>query len=254
MARLLVLFVLSLGWTSPAWAQRYLSEFVGTSVVAATTGAVTIQTDLRFDTLDSRSLTGAFSFVERDAFGGVEVEPFSVSATLAASGTCPARLTGDSTSGHLALDEYNFDTSTFALYGSLDLDGDDGAVSLSTKRLTGPVALLNPPADALDILAEKAVFTRGEDEYDVVITDIEENRAARGAATDASGAEAFEVVLSANAKWLYVVLTTSDSVLVGRGAVELDADGAPSAAKGTFEELSATGKTLDSGTFTVSLY
>lgn len=255
MSSLVLLFLA----TPQAHAQRYLTEFVGTAKVAATTGVAAVNTQLSFSTQVSRSLTGDFSLVEVDAFGSVETELFSVDATLASSGQCPARVSSTTTSstGHLYLDEYTFDTNAFALYGKIDLDSDLGAVRLSTSRLRGPLAFLNPPADFLDLPSTSALLTlsgaTGDEELELVLDKVDVNGAATGDAFTVKGETPYSVVLSANTRWMYLVATGEASLIVGRGAVTLDGAGLPVYATGDFSELTDTGKTLDKGTFVIDL-
>lgn len=242
--------------TPPVHAQRYLSEFVGSTKVVGSAGVVALDTNLSFDLLDRRSLDGAFSFQEVDTLGNVETALFTVSATLAASGQCPARLSGDTT-GKLQLDEYAFDASSFVLYGRFEVDSDPGLVKVGTGKLSGPTAMLNPPVDFLSFAGDSGtlelVGRATDSSYDLVLDGLDETGSNRGEALDAKGSSAWAVVLSANAKWLYLVATGESSVLMGRGAVSLDASGSASSASGSWEQLTDTGKVLDAGTFTVKL-
>lgn len=249
--------ILSLALLStPAHAQRYLTEFVGTTQVATTAGHVAIDTTLSFTSQTNRSLGGSFQLVETDLRGNTELELFSVEATLASSGQCPARFSSRDTSGHLQLDEYVFDTNAFALYGSFDLASDVGSVKLADGRLSGPTAYLNPPADFLDLPSPigslELVGTDGRESLTVELGDVGTNGAARGVAFS-DVADVYDVVFSANSRWFYVLAVAEDGMVFGRGAVTLDRYGLPVYASGSFEELTETGKVLDEGTFTIDL-
>lgn len=241
--------------TPPALAQRYLTEFVGKANVATATGSVAVDTNLAFDTSSGNHFAGDFLLDQTDAFGNVETQFYSVDA-VAVSGRCPARLSGDA-SGHLRLTEYSFDANSFALVGEVNIEEDTGSVILTSGRMQGPVGMITPPADTVALHAAKGLLSvdgsAGSEDLDVVLGDLDELGTARGVATDARGEVVWELMFTSSEKWFYVLGVGSASTLVGRGAVVLAEDGSASYAEGDFEELSSSGKAIDSGSFVVDL-
>lgn len=248
--------ILTLLLVPDAHAQRYLSEFVGTSRVTTASGVLAIDSNLTFTDQLNRSLGGNLVLQETDVLGNQETELFSVTATLAASGQCPAKLSNSTSSGSLQLDEFTFDANVFALYGRFDFSTDGGQVRVDSKRVTGPAAYLQPPADFLALASREGSLVLsgadGDETLDVAVDEVGRDGTARGVAS--SGRDIpYDLVLSSNSRWFYLLAVGTDSVVVGRGAVELDRAGLPAYASGSFSELSSEGKTLDEGRFSIDL-
>jgi hypothetical protein len=257
---LLMLLVTSVFGASTAHAQRYLTEFVGTARVAATASAsitTAVDTNLQFDTSLGRRLEGSFSFTEFDSMGTVEVQSFTVDATLAASGSCPARLSTTGAKGTLHLQEYTFDTNSFALLGSLDLDDDPGTVDLTGGRVRGATAYLNPPVDAVKLASTGGEMAFVGDSLSDTLTlslgEPDDTGAQRGTLEDRSGEVLFDVVVASGPTWFYVTGVGSDGYLVGRGKVGLNGDGAAETADGSWSIVTSESKVVDGGDFSLTL-
>lgn len=257
--KLLFLLLLTALGAAPAHAQRYLSEFVGTSRVTVGREIVPLDVNMQFDASQGVRLGGSFSFVETSPRTlQTEVETYASGALLLADGSCPTRVWQTGSSGFLRLVEHSFDVNSFALVGTLDLSADPGAVRLTSGRLAGPMAYLNPPADALafpwtfgDLGLVGATSSRS---YDVTLEAQDVTGTARGLLADARGAVPWDVMVAANGVWFYLVGVGDGSFLVARGAVQLDARGTPIGATGRYDEVTAANKVIDTGTFDVALF
>lgn len=252
-----VLLLLTALTGSPAWAQRYLSEFVGTSQIAVGRTFTAIDTQMDFVNQSGVRLAGDFSFTEVDTLGNVEVETYSSGAQLLPNGTCPTRVWQPASSGFLRLTEHPFDGSSFALVGTVDLTNDPGAVRLTTSRLRGPMGFLNPPVDALPVDAtEGSLHLTGglsAESYTVALRAQEATGAVRGALLTRRGDEPYEIIIASGPTWFYLVGVGVDTFIVGRGRVVVDATGAVIAAAGDYELVNSADKALDAGTFEIAL-
>ncbi|MEQ1828761.1 MAG: hypothetical protein ABL921_22550 [Pirellula sp.] len=240
--------------TAPTlYAQRYLTEFVGTSNVRGTTGSFALPSNLAFDVLDGQRVAGDFAFMETSQTGLVEVEAFSAVAVVTQNGRCIAQLDANRTGGSLRLFEANFDANVFALVGSVEFERDPGSVSLSTGRLKGFGGYLQPVIGPIKIplglgtaLRQSAV-TGKSSEHPWIVGETREFGTAVGFF------DTYEIVLSASPKWLYIVGVSEGIFFTSRAAVILDSKGNMIGAKGDYIEQDSNRKILDTGTIAISL-
>lgn len=143
-AVLFLLTFLSANFQS-ASAQRYLTEFVGLSRVDFSRASVALPSSLEFDELvQGRRLGGNFFSLERNDLGASEQELSSLNGVLETSGKCRVQLNALNNRGTLSLFEKNFDTDIFALVGTISVEQDLGAISLSRSGFTGNSGVPSP--------------------------------------------------------------------------------------------------------------
>ena len=244
--------LLLLSSASPLCAQRYLSEFVGTSNVRGTTGSFNLPSSLSFDLLNGKRAFGDFAFLETSRTGQVEVEAFSAVAVVTQNGRCLAQLDAARTGGSLRLFEANFDVNVFALVGSVEFDRDPGSVKLSPGKLKGFGGYLQPVVDPIAIphglskaLIESNV-TRQKSEHPWIVAETREFGTAVGVF------DTYDIVLSASSRWLYIVGVSDGIFFTSRAAVILDSKGKMIGAKGDYIEQDSNRTILDRGTITIT--
>ncbi len=137
-----VLFLVS---AVPAFGQRYLSEFVGTTTLKSSIASVQLSSNLEFDTLDNRRLQGAFSL--RNATTSTS-DALSVAGTLARSGNCNVQVQNATTSGGLNLVEIPFDDNSFALIGNANANVSSNKV-VAVGKYRGTTAVMRPVVDPI---------------------------------------------------------------------------------------------------------
>lgn len=237
----------------PASAQRYLTEFVGLSRVNVSRASVVLPSSLQFDELIAgRRLGGNFSYLERNGLGATEQELFSLNGVLETSGKCRVQLNALNNRGALSLFEKNFDIDIFALVGTISVEQDLGAISLSRSGFAGNSGFLRPVLSAIDIPGGGRDFVlkssvTGESQthrWNVAETGL--NKSIVGV-LERSGAVTFDIVASAGTDWLYVVGVGPSSFLTLKVAVTRTPSGALASAKGSYSIVDSRARTLDSG-------
>ena len=192
-------------------AQRYLSEFVGsTRVVSGLAANFSLDTNLEFVEQQNRRVDGSFfimPYIENDPLRQPQV--LSANGTLAASGNCNVKIEASSTSGSLRLVEETFDVNSFALFGSVTINESSNAGALPRGKSVGNVALLRPVADALIISPRDRILSfhsdlTGKVSESVLTIDSMNNGLVRGL-LGLVAADAWDVTASASERWFYLV-------------------------------------------------
>jgi hypothetical protein len=236
-------------------AQRYLTEFVGTtSIKDGTSNAIpSLPSFLDFDVLENRQVDGTFSFINP---ANLRSASMLAAGTLADSGNCNVQLQSSTVSGGLKLAESEFDTASFALLGRVTITQATTGGALPKGKHIGNLGVLRPIEDALFISTrDKTVSIVGNfgvwNHEDLVISGLDENFTASGRLGRSDDPAGFDVTLSSSDRWTYLVGVNEDGFLVARGAAELDSSGMVTAFRGEFQLLDSSSRLLDFGTIDV---
>lgn len=246
----LVFLSLAITLSSPTlFAQRYLTEFVGTSTLRSSTSAVQLSTNLAFESLDNRRLDGLVSL--SNAIDST-ADLFAVQGTLANSGNCNVQLRNASTSGGLNLVEIPFDDNSFALIGNLNANiGDDKL--LAVGKYGGTTAVMRPVADpvlvadSIMVIAVSSLVTGERSDHLLTLTEMLDSLSFSGRLTQAGLLIGFNLTVSANTRWTYVVGENGRRFLAMRVNTILNDRGLLEGFSGQYQLYEATGKLLDLG-------
>ncbi len=239
----------------PSFAQRYLSEFVGTTSIKDGTSHLvpSLPSLLNFDILENRQVDGTFSFSNPV---NLRSTTLLAAGTLAASGNCNVQLQASTASGGLKLAESEFDAESFALLGKVTLTQATTGGALPKGKHLGNLGVLRPIEDALFIsTSDKTARLDGAlgvvNHEDLVISGFDANRTATGRLGRADDPDGFDVTLSSSDRWTYLVGVNQNGFLVARGAAELDGSGTVTAFQGEFQLLDSASRVLDVGSIDV---
>ena len=248
---LLVLVGLSVSPCRSALAQRYLSEFVGTSTIKSSVATTQLASKLEFQELANRRLEGTFSVADRLNLASVL---FSVNGTLAASGNCNVQLLKTNTSGGLNLVEIPFDDSSFALIGKINLSYNSASL-LSAGKYSGTVAVVRPVADAIPIrasnigvIAVESQLTRNAAVHGLLLTGQDKSMAVTGSLLGAGLLSGFQLTISSSARWTYLAGQNGSRFLVTRASARMNSSNELNGFLGEYGLYDAAGKVLDFGT------
>jgi hypothetical protein len=243
---------------SPAFAQRYLTEFVGLSHIQASVGTVPVESQMIFDVQSNRRVDGVFAYFENSLLGGPsEVEAFSASGTLAASGSCNVSLSAANNKGSLTLFEGPGDETSFSLFGSMKVNHDAGDVKLVDGKVDGRVALLLPAADSLSINQQEAlaILTSDVDNSVVKLPISLAGSAAGGVSLIQLGIvgdpSSFLLTVSASDKLLYAVGASETNFLWLKVGISVDSSSGVTPTLGRYTILDDSRKIVDTGEIAV---
>jgi hypothetical protein len=247
------------GWpASPVLAQRYLTEFVGTSRVTAGARLVTLPSALNFELEDNRRVGGQFSYIEQDNLGGFEIESLSATATLAANGNCLVKLTDTTNAGALRLRETSFDENTFSLIGTIAVDRDGGQVVLDPQGFQGAAGFLRPLADAVPVrigVREARLVSALDGSATLAAWNIEDrglHLTATGHFGDLRNPQAYDLVATVSDTWIYGTGVGSTSFLTLRAKAQRNSQNVIIGYEGEYEVGTIDGKMIDAGTITIA--
>lgn len=246
------IFVLHLSMLlcSPSlFAQRYLTEFVGTSTFRSSTNAVQLSTNLAFDSLDNRRLDGLVSLGNSI---NSKTDLFAVQGTLANSGNCNVQLRNATTSGGLNLVEIPFDDNSFALIGNSNANINGGSL-LAVGKYRGTTAVMRPVADpvlvadSIMVIAVSSLISGQQSLHRLTFTEMLDSLSFSGRLAEAGLLSGFNLTVSANSRWTYIVGENGNLFLAMRVASILDDRGLLDGFSGQFQLYDAGGKLQDFG-------
>lgn len=232
-----------------AWGQRYLSEFVGSTTLKSSTVTSQLSTNLEFETLDNRRLQGGFSLRNASTTNN---DLFSVAGTLAQSGNCNVQVQNATTSGGLNLVEVPFDDTSFALIGNANANIASNRL-LSIGKYRGTTAVMRPVADPvlvaspIMVIAVNSQVTGERSTHQFEVKDMFDSLAVTGRVSQTGILNGFNLSLSANSRWTYVVGENGSRFLAMRVKSITDGTSNLVGFSGTYSIFDASGKLLDSG-------
>lgn len=232
-------------------AQRYLSEFVGSSTLKSTIATAVLPANLVFDVQDNRRVQGVFSIANNT---GLSVDSLVANGTLANNGNCNVQLQNTISTGGLNLIEIPFDDQSFALVGKVSVTY--GAVSvLSRGKYTGGMAVLLPVAQPIlasnaniAVMVTRSSLTGTTSSHGLEITRMDDTLAVGGRFTNIGDLSGFNFTLSASPRWAYLVGEDGNSFIAIRAPASLTLTGQLAGFRGDYQIVNASGKLLDFGT------
>ena len=237
--------------SSSVYAQRYLSEFVGTSTLKSSVSTAQVSSQLEFTELVNRRLEGSFSVSDRLQLGS---DQFSVSGTLASSGNCNVQLQKTNSSGGLNLVEIPFDDSSFALIGKVNVTYNAPSV-LNAGRYTGALAVVRPVADPVPIrtselggMVIESDVTKAISSHGLALTSQDSSLAVTGSLLGTGLLANYQVSISSSSRWTYIVGQNGSRFLAARVPTSLTTSGGLDGFVGDYGIYDSSGRLVDFGT------
>ncbi len=239
-----------LSQSSPLWAQRYLSEFVGSCTLQSSATTARVTNVLSFTELDNRRVAGSLALVNPLTLG---FDQLDVSGTLANSGNCNVQLRSSTLTGALNLIEIPFDAMSFALIGRVSIS-DGTSNTRASGGYSGGIAVVRPVANPVIIRSSNIGSMMLQSKasgitffHSLAIARINPSPAIMGGVVGSGPLQGFSFTLSASPSWTYMVGENGTSFVAFRAQSQLNLAGELEGFHGEYMVFNASGKVLDSG-------
>lgn len=238
-------------FAQPLWAQRYLSEFVGTSALNSATSTANLSARLEFDVQFNRVVDGTFSL--GDTLSAAN-DNFNALGFLLPQDKCNVILQKSGTAGGLRFIEIPFDANSFALIGRVNVTYTRSSAVLRAGRYNGSAAVVQPVADGVPILPENLAqvgaisdLTGARATHSFDITRQYSSRAVDGTLSGAGLLSGFKLTISASPRWTYIVGHNDNRFLAMRVASLVNADNELDEFAGDYAMFDERGQLIDLG-------